>query len=430
MPALSFHGKTIVQTLHQSIPYQQLIPEPAASRTDHPSLDDNLIVHGDNLAALKALLPTFAGRVKCIYIDPPYNTGNQGWIYNDNVNSPMYKEWLKQTLDREDLTRHDRWLCMMLPRLKLLRELLREDGVIFVSIDDHELHHLRMLMNEIFGEEHFIATVIWQKVYSPRMDSEGFSISHDYILVYGKSAEAAPNRLVFQQNERQFNFIDKRTGRQYRRRSLRKEGKDSLRIDVPSMFFPLQAPDGAEIYPIKPDGTEGRWRWSFEKYQQEFARDNVEWVRQEGGWQVYAKQYLNPAASRPPVTLWMHDEVGHNHEAQEEVAVILGRRVFDTPKPVRLIKHVLAIATHPDESAIVLDSFAGSGTTAQAVLALNAEDGGNRRFILIEQEQYAGTLTAERVRRVIAGVPNAKDRALREGYGGSFSFFRLGTPVE
>jgi len=430
MPTIGFKGKATVETLHLTVPYRQLIADPAVSCAERPGLDGNLIVHGDNLQALKALLPSLGGKIKCIYIDPPYNTGNESWLYNDNVNSPMHQEWLRKVVDREDLTRHDKWLCMIWPRLKLLRELLREDGAIFVSIDDNEVHRLRMAMDEIFGEEQFIATIIWEKVYSPRMDTEGFSISHDYIVVYGKSSETSLNRLIFQQNEKQFSFFDERKQRYYRRRSIRKEGKDSLRADVPSMFFSLVAPDGAKIYPIKPDGTEGRWRWSKEKYAEELKLDNVEWINLDGIWQVYAKQYLDPSASKPPVTLWPHDEVGHNHEAQEEIADIFGPRIFETPKPTRLLKRILQIATNPDEGALVLDSFAGSGTTAHAVLAQNAQDGGNRRFILVEQEDYAETLTAERVRRVIAGVPGARDAALRDGYGGAYTFYRLGDTLD
>ncbi len=427
MPTLQFKGKSAIQHHHLAIPYHQLTADPALSQSAAPGLHDNLIVHGDNLLALKSLLPIFGGKVQCIYIDPPYNTGNEGWTYNDNVNSPMHQEWLKRVVDRDDLTRHDKWLCMMYPRLRLLRELLADDGAIFVSIDDNEMHHLRMLMDELFGERHFAAVVVWQKAYSPRMDSEGFSVAHDYILVYRKSDATRLRRLEFAQNRKQFAYVDEYTQRAYRRRSLRKEGKDSLRADVPSMFFPLRAPDGTEVYPIKPDGLEGRWRWSPRKYAQELAAGNVEWVCQDGTWHVYARQYLDPAASQPPDTLWLHDAVGHNHEAQEEVAALVGRRVFETPKPVRLIQRILRIGADPD--AIVLDAFAGSGTTAHAVLALNAEDGGNRRFILIEQEDYAETVTAERVRRVITGAPEAKDAALRDGCGGSFTFLRLGAEI-
>lgn len=163
MPHLHFKGKTFVQNHHLAVPFHELIPVKTKGMSAKPSLHDNIILQGDNLQALKALLPTYQGKVKCIYIDPPYNTGNEGWAYNDNVNSPMMQSWLGQTVDREDLTRHDKWCCMMLPRLKLLRELLTEDGAIFVSIDDNEVHHLRCLMDEVFGEENFVESVIWKK---------------------------------------------------------------------------------------------------------------------------------------------------------------------------------------------------------------------------------------------------------------------------
>ena len=181
MAQLQFKGKSFVQNHHLVVPYHELIPRKDKSLTDKVSLHDNLILHGDNLLALKALLPMYAGKVKCIYIDPPYNTGNEGWAYNDNVNSPMMLDWLGKVVDRDDLTRHDKWLCMMMPRLKLLRELLRDDGAIFISIDDNEVHHLRMLMDEVFGEENFIATVIWQKIFSPKNTAMHFSEDHDYI---------------------------------------------------------------------------------------------------------------------------------------------------------------------------------------------------------------------------------------------------------
>jgi len=189
MATIHFKGKSYVQNHHLTLKYHHLVPDPATSLTEKISLHDNLIIHGDNLLALKALLPTYAGKVKCIYIDPPYNTGNEGWIYNDNVNSPMMQEWLKANspIDKEDLARHDKWLCMMMPRLKLLRELLRDDGVIFVSIDDNEVHHLRMLMDEIFGEENFIAQLVWEK--GRKNDAKLFSIGHEYMVVYACSRE-------------------------------------------------------------------------------------------------------------------------------------------------------------------------------------------------------------------------------------------------
>ncbi|MBU1088707.1 site-specific DNA-methyltransferase, partial [Patescibacteria group bacterium] len=178
MAQINFKGKSIIWNHHLGVKYHQLIPKKNKSVTDKVNLRDNLIVHGDNLKALKALLPTYAGKIKCIYIDPPYNTGNEKWAYNDNLSHPMFKDWLKKVVDREDLTRHDKWLCMMTPRLKLLRELLSEDGVIFISIDDNEQHRLRMLMDEIFGEENFIANFIWNHRKSSQNDID-VSLAHN-----------------------------------------------------------------------------------------------------------------------------------------------------------------------------------------------------------------------------------------------------------
>jgi len=194
MAQLQFKGKQFVQNHHLAVKYRELVPKKSKSLTDKVSLHDNLIVHGDNLEALKALLPTYAGKVKCIYIDPPYNTGNEGWAYNDNVNSPMMQEWLKSNtpVDSEDLTRHDKWLCMMMPRLKLLRELLREDGVIFVSVDDNEQHRLRMLMDEVFGEENFVGQIIVRSNPRGSQEEYGVAAEHEYVLCFKKVGENAP----------------------------------------------------------------------------------------------------------------------------------------------------------------------------------------------------------------------------------------------
>lgn len=189
MPTFSFKGKPYIQNYHLTVKYHELVPLKKNSISKKITLNDNLIIHGDNLKALKALLPTYAGKIKCIYIDPPYNTGNENWVYNDSVNSPMIQEWLGKEVDAEDLTRHDKWLCMMTPRLKMLRELMQDDGVIFVSIDDNEVQHLRMLMDEIFGEQNFITTIIWQKKYTRSNDARFFSDNHDYVLVYGRSKD-------------------------------------------------------------------------------------------------------------------------------------------------------------------------------------------------------------------------------------------------
>lgn len=196
MPTLQFKGRVFVENHDLAVPFHELRPVRARGLSEKATLHDNLVIEGDNLAALKALLPTHQGKVKCIYIDPPYNTGNEGWAYNDNVNSPMMQEWLGKVVDREDLTRHDKWCCMMLPRLKLLRELLREDGAIFVSIDDNEVHRLRCLMDEVFGEENFLASLVWQKVFSPKNTAKYFSEDHDFLLVYARRIEDwVPNLL-------------------------------------------------------------------------------------------------------------------------------------------------------------------------------------------------------------------------------------------
>jgi adenine-specific DNA-methyltransferase len=209
MPTLQFKGKTFVQNHHLAVKYHQLVPKKELSLLSPNgegkgvgcSLHDNLIIHGDNLKALKALLPTYAGKIKCIYIDPPYNTGNENWVYNDNVNSPMLKEWLGKVVDKEDLTRHDKWLCMMMPRLKLLRELLSEDGAIFISIDDNEQHYLRCILDEVFGAENFVANIIWQKKYAASNDATGIAAMHDFVVVYQKTPEF--NRNLFPRTDKQ-----------------------------------------------------------------------------------------------------------------------------------------------------------------------------------------------------------------------------------
>ena len=187
MPSLHFKGKVFVENHHLAVPFHELQPVRSKGLSRKASLHDNLIIEGDNLAALKALLPTYHGKVKCIYIDPPYNTGHEAWAYNDNVNSPINRDWLGKVVDREDLTRHDKWCCMMLPRLKLLRELLRDDGVIFVSIEDNEVHRLRCLMDEVFGEENFVGMIVWRNVTDN--NPTNITVEHEYIICYSSSKD-------------------------------------------------------------------------------------------------------------------------------------------------------------------------------------------------------------------------------------------------
>ena len=348
----------------------------------------NLYIEGDNLEVLKLLQTAYYRKVKMIYIDPPYNTGND-FVYADDFADPLarYREVTAQTTKSNPETMgrfHTNWLNMMYPRLRLAANLLRDDGVIFISIDDGEVTNLRRLCDEVFGEENFMAQIIWQKVYSPRMDVQGFSTSHDYILCYVKSSVESIRQEAFSQNSAQFNFVDSSNGKKYRRRSIRKEGSHSTRSERPNLWFALSAPDGTQVYPYKPDGTEGCWRWSMDTYIENEKQGIVEWVKTENGWQAYAKQYLDTEAVKPPETLWLHQEVGHNHSAAESIKKLLDGKVFDSPKPVELIMKIIKLATYSDTNDIILDFFSGSATTAHAVMQLNAEDGGNRRYIMVQ----------------------------------------------
>ena len=423
MPTLEFKGKQIIYAHHLTVPYRPLIPDPDKS-LNVAGADDNLIIHGDNLKALKALLPRYAGRVKCIYIDPPYNTGNEGWAYNDKVNSPLMKEWLNQTVDSEDLERHDKWLCMMWPRLQLLKELLADDGVIFISIDDNEQHHLRMLMDEIFGEGHFVANVIWQKIFSPKNTAKYFSQDHDFILGYAKEiTKWVPNRL--QRSEQAIN--------RYRNPDNDPRGPwSSSDLTARNYYsrgtYEVTSPSGAKFTP----SVGNYFRVSSDRFT-DLEKQGRIWWGPEGANMPRLKRYLSEVREGVvPQTLWLYSEVGHTQGAKQELVSLLNfersEDVFNTVKPSSLIEQILKISSDPD--AIVLDSFAGSGTTAHAVLALNEEDGGNRKFILVECEDYADSITAERVRRVINGVPESKDKALKEGLGGSFTYCTLGDPID
>ncbi|MCL6441861.1 MAG: site-specific DNA-methyltransferase [Alicyclobacillus sp.] len=422
MPTLQFKGKPFVQNHHLTVKYHELIPVPEKSLTDQVRLNDNLIIHGDNLVALKALLPMYAGKVKCIYIDPPYNTGTEHWIYSDNVNSPMMREWLGKVVDKEDLTRHDKWLCMMMPRLKLLRELLREDGAIFVSCDDNEQHHLRMLMDEIFGERNFVANIIWEKKFSPQNDEKYLTAAHDHILLYAKDKEQWRPNLLPRTDEANERFKNPDNDP----RGPWSSGDMTSKTKAAGHSYPIQSPSGKTFYP--PPGRQ--WAPSKETFERLLAENRI-WFGENGDNVPRIKQFLSEVqGGMVPLTIWKHAEVGHNQEAKQELNVIFKDNPidFDTPKPVRLIRRILQIACGPDD--LVMDSFAGAGTTAHAVLSLNKEDGGDRRFILVEMEDYADRITAERVRRVIRGALGAKDEALREGLGGTFSYFELGQAIE
>ncbi len=420
MPTLDFKGKHHIYAHHLSVPYRPL--EPDENRSCNPSSEeDNLIIHGDNLNALKALLPRYANRVKCIYIDPPYNTGNKDWIYKDDVSNPPMQEWfeVQDWVDNEDMERHDKWLCMMWPRLHLLKEFLAEDGVIFISIDDNEVHHLRMLMDEIFEEKNFFAVLTRRAMHTVRNSSKDFNHNADYTLVYAKE------KSWFSEDKSRYirYVVDKSSN--YRHDD--NDGRGKYKLD------PLSARNYYEPYTFT---FENGVIWSppsgrYPSYSQETLRR----MESEGridfsGNEPRAKRYLSDVQEgQPPDVILSPEVVGFNKEGTSELRDIFGEGgVFPQPKPVKFIKFLFELLRSKD--AIILDSFAGSGTTAHTVLALNKEDGGNRKFILIECEEYADTITAERVRRVINGVENTKDKTLKEGLGGSFTYCTLGAPIE
>ncbi len=409
MPTLEFKGKQHIYAHHLTVPYRPLVPDPERS-LNPADIDDNLIIHGDNLHALKALLPRYAGRVNCIYIDPPYNTGNEDWVYNDKVNSPLMREWLKEAnpVDGEDLERHDKWLCMMWPRLHLLKELLADDGVIFVSIDDNEQHHLRMLMDEIFGEGNFVACLTWvKKEKTSGVPPKNKSIPNkEYILVYKKSQDFSFNGVP---GSRESYRLDKE-GNYYPTMPIQATGKQN------NYFSIVNPQNGNSHY--------DNWAFSEERIKTMIRENLIVFPQKEHQKPTQLVYYDEHKKSPIFHHLGHYDSETETKKFKRELPGIN----FDFPKPVSLLEFILGQST--TANAIVLDSFAGSGTTAQAILALNKKDGGNRKFILVEREDYADTTTAERVRHVIKGVTNARDESLQAGLGGSFTYCTLGNPID
>ena len=478
MPTLEWIGKDKVVNHHLEVPYRVLerqysFDENGQNEADNGS--ENKIIHGDNLEALKSLLPQYEGRVKCIYIDPPYNTGNEGWVYNDNVNDPHIKAWLNKTVGKEgeDLSRHDKWLCMMYPRLKLLQKLLSEDGVIFISIDDTEYANLKLICDEIFGSNCFVSNISWQRTYSTRNDSNGIVNEVEHIVVYSKQPDWNPNKLprTAEMDAKYKNPDNDRT--LWRTDNAFAPGAATHQ----GMVYAIQHPfTGKMLYPAN-----GRC-WTFGQDQMleimrgwcsyelrdlndsheravvcgvpesdvrqgvqaivlseplEVSKQKAQAVYDRGQWPrffftkggkggIARKTYLENVGGKLPTNFWPFSETGHTDEAKKEMLAIFdGKATFDTPKPHRLIEFVLKIAGN--ENALILDSFAGSGTTAHAVLNMNKADGGHRKFILVEMGDYADSITAERVKRVIRGYGEGKNAV--EGTGGNFSFYELGEPL-
>jgi DNA modification methylase len=401
MPTLDWIGKDAVRKHHQEVPFR-LLEEQEEMQVGDPEAE-NLLVQGDNLHALKALLPYYAGEVDCVYIDPPYNTGNEDWAYNDNVNSPEINEWLGKTVGKEaeDLSRHDKWLCMMYPRVALLHQLMADDGSFWMSIDDNEVHHARALLDEVFGRKNFVDTIIWQKVYAPKNSAKYFSSDHDYILIFAKDKEKWDRNLLARTEDANSRYINPDGD------SRGKWKPDNLlaRNSYSKGEYAIEGPTGKEFE--NPVGT--YWRVSKEKLK-ELDADNRIWWGEDGENMPALKRFLSEVKEGiVPQTLWTYEEVGHTQESKKELVQICDFEssddVFVTPKPTRLIERILDIATDPGD--LVLDSFAGTATTGHATLKKNDLDGGSRRFILVEMnEGVAQEVAHQRLKRAVNGYPH------------------------
>lgn len=437
MPTLTWIGKDKVVNHHHDVLYRVLEHKygfRAEAGDDRTSTNSgNKIIHGDNLEALKSLLPEYEGRVKCIYIDPPYNTGNEKWVYNDNVNDPKIKKWLGEVVGKqgEDLSRHDKWLCMMYPRLKLLYKLLADDGAIFISIDDNELANLKLLCDEIFGVNNFIGQWHWFKSATPPNLSYKIKKNIEYVLCYEKQRNNAKYKGV----QKVSSSDDPMTKPQNSFKTL-KFPAGSIHVKGGDRTIPVGI-YGTDKFPNKllndlivANGVnanevefENKFIWLQEKLENELAQNTI--INCSNRLVLsYKKQEYDPEV--PPNLIDSEVGVNTTEEAGKILSTIFaGKNVFDYPKDVSLIEYIINFLCSPDD--IILDSFAGSGTTAHAVLNLNKKDGGNRKFILVEMEDYAENITAERVRRVMRGYGEGKNTVA--GTGGAFDYYELGEPI-
>ena len=434
MPTLNWIGKDKVVSHHQDVPYRVLehkygFTADNGEQTD-PTNSGNKIIQGDNLEALKSLLPEYEGKIKCIYIDPPYNTGNENWVYNDNVNHPKIKKWLGEVVgkDGEDLSRHDKWLCMMYPRLKLLHKLLADDGAIFISIDDNEQANLKLMCDEIFGRWNYVATFPWRKRTAKSDVPNGISQDYEWISCYSKKEFFAGVK-----STRKYRSSDDYPNDRWRLTDLTKQTSAEER---PNSAFDMVDPKTGKSYSFNPKRT---WAVSVDTFQDYYDKGKIvfpddydflnisipayrvfESEDKAKALKKYGRDYILKAVSTN-----FPKDVGMTKDGNKEIVELFGNKIFSFPKPSSLIQYLFGILN--DKDSIILDSFAGSGTTAHAVLNLNKQDGGNRKFILVEMEDYANDITAERVKRVTKGY--GKDKKAVEGTGGAFDFYELGLPL-
>ncbi len=431
MPTLQFKGKNIIWNHHLSVPYHTL--EEVENLHFQPEKGNgNLIIEGDNLIALKALLPEYAGKIDIIYIDPPYNTGKEGWVYNDNVNSPLINNWLGKIVGSDDLTKHDKWLCMMTPRLKLLRDLLAEDGLIFISIDDYEYHNLRILMDEIFGEQNFIENYIWESTFRPDNSSKIERENGQYVLAFSKNkkkitqligdvsgSDGLPSLTKNTMNESTLTFEKGKVtffieDGHYTKGVLK--SKYELLDDV-------EIVDGKNVSDFR---LKGRMIWG-QDYLKKELDNGTEIIIKTDGFIPYSKKLEDSILA--PNTILPKSKVGDVLQGRAEVTQIFGFAKFEHPKPTSLIKYLIGLKG--DASSVILDSFAGSGSTMHAVIDQNnlETESGNRRCITIQMKEdseadpdknICQNITRERVKIAIE----------KYGYNSGFKYFKVGTAID
>ena len=438
MPTLNWIGKDKIINHHQEVPYKVLNHEYGFSENGkiNTTIDSgNLIINGDNLEALKSLLPKYEGKVNCIYIDPPYNTGNESWVYNDNVNSAQMKKWLGKVVGKEseDLTRHDKWLCMMYPRLKLLHKLLAKDGAIFISIDDNEQANLKLMMDEVFGENNFVANFSWVRKKKGSFLSKKVRKMIEFVICYQKAntdlefygedaysdkwqpivkRTNSSKTLLFQSNTIETKLPDGIVEKGFK-------GNEGTGINFLNDF---EIKNGKILTELK---CEGNFVWVQEFLNNEYINGTKISLSNKFGFNVL-RHNQSEKTKTPSTLINFENQVGTNEDATIDLQAIFNSGVnetFNYSKPYSLVQYLINMIVVNKSNSIILDSFAGSGTTAHAVLNLNKQDGGNRKFILIEMENYAETITAERVKRVINGYAD------KEATGGSFDYYTLGEPL-
>lgn len=431
MPTLQFKGKNIIWNHHLSVPYHTL-EEVQELHFQPEKGNGNLIIEGDNLIALKALLPEYAGKIDIIYIDPPYNTGKEGWVYNDNVNSPLINNWLGKIVGSDDLTKHDKWLCMMTPRLKLLRDLLAEDGLIFISIDDYEYHNLRILMDEIFGEQNFIENYIWESTFRPDNSSKIERENGQYVLAFSKNkkkitqligdvsgSDGLPSLTKNTMNESTLTFEKGKVtffieDGHYTKGVLK--SKYELLDDV-------EIVDGKNVSDFR---LKGRMIWG-QDYLKKELDNGTEIIIKTDGFIPYSKKLEDSILA--PNTILPKSKVGDVLQGRAEVTQIFGFAKFEHPKPTSLIKYLIGLKG--DASSVILDSFAGSGSTMHAVIDQNnlETESGNRRCITIQMKEdseadpdknICQNITRERVKIAIE----------KYGYNSGFKYFKVGTAID